>query len=130
MSKDKQQALDTLYPETKKERFKCAKCGRVFEEDDKDYLTFEGNVYVGEDGGFIGENIPRLSGTDVDGDKFRREDIRKIRICLSCFMKDMNDLRTKTLDELKQKAEKLIKQIEQLNKEKPLDIPSFLKGQN
>ena len=125
--KDKIKALDIVYPIENEPFYSCCKCGRKFEKGDTDYLTFEGNVYIGEDTDFISNNIPE---TEEDINKFRREDIGKKRICLSCFMTDMNNLKTKTLDELKAKAEKLIKQIEQLNNEKPLDIPSFLKGQN
>lgn len=129
--KDKKDALDTLFPDLEKEpKHVCAKCGRQFDENDNDYLTFEGNVYVGEDKGLIGGNIPKLSSTDADGDKFRREDIRKTRICLSCFMSDMNNLKTQTLDDLKVKAEKLLKQIEQLSNDKSLDLSAFVKGQN
>lgn len=127
MSKEREKALDTLYPELEKEpKHVCAKCGRTFEEHDTDYLTFEGNVYVGEDGGIIGSNIPSVNGTDVDGDKFRREDIRKTRICLSCFIKDINEIKEKTLNDLRAKAEKTLSQIKQLSSDTSVDIPTFL----
>lgn len=129
--KERLEALNELYPEEHKEpQRKCIKCGRVFDDHDKDYLTFEGNVYIGEDNGIIGDNMPKVDGTAEGADKFKREDIHKQRICLSCFMADLNDIRVRTLDDLKQKAEKLLKQIELLNNEKPLDLPSFLKGGN
>lgn len=131
MSKDKIEALDAIYPQkVDEDSHKCIKCGRTLHEQDEDYLTFQGNVYVGEQGGIIGNNIPVLAGSDKDADKFRAEDIHKTRICLACFMKDMYELRDKTVDNLKAKAERYIRQIEGLNDQKPLDIPSFLKGGN
>lgn len=128
MGKDREDALNAIYPEDleKEPVHKCAKCGRVFEEHDTDYLTFEGNVYVGEDGGIIGNNIPLISGTGESADLFKRSEISKTRICLSCFIKDVNEIKEKTLNDLKAKAEKTLNQIKQLSSDTTVDIPSFL----
>ena len=128
MGKDREEALNAIYPEEleKEPVHKCAKCGRVFEEHDTDYLTFEGNVYVGEDSGIIGPNIPNVDGTDEDAHKINREDIHKTRICLSCFIKDINEIKEKTLNDLKAKAEKTLNQIKQLSSDTSVDIPTFL----
>lgn len=128
MVKDREDALNAIYPEDleKEPVHRCAKCSRVFEEHDTDYLTFEGNVYVGEGNGFIGPNIPNVDGTDEDADKLSRNDIKKTRICLACFMRDINEIKEKTLNELKAKAEKTLNQIKQLSSDTTVDIPSFL----
>lgn len=127
MSKDKKDALDTLYPELEKEpKHVCVKCGRQFDENDNDYLTFEGNVYVGEDGGIIGNNIPAVEDAVESNYNLHRHDIKKTRICLSCFIKDINEIKEKTLNDLKAKAEKTLSQIKQLSSDTSVDIPTFL----
>jgi len=128
MSKDREEALNAIYPEDieKEPVHKCAKCGRVFEEHDTDYLTFEGNVYVGEDGGIIGNNIPVVKDAVESNYNLHRYDIKKTRICLSCFIKDINEIKEKTLNDLKAKAEKTLNQIKQLSSDTTVDIPSFL----
>ena len=127
MSKERKEALDTLYPELEKEpKHVCAKCGRTFEEHDTDYLTFEGNVYVGEDDGIIGNNIPVVEDAVESNYNLHRYDIKKTRICLSCFIKDINEIKEKTLNDLKAKAEKTLSQIKQLSSDTSVDIPTFL----
>lgn len=54
---------------------KCIQCNKLHEVDSPTYFKFSGNLYVGDNGGLIGNNL------DVDG-KVERESI----ICVECFI--------------------------------------------
>jgi len=40
-----------------KNSVQCDKCGSLFDSDSKDFYTIEGNVYIGLEGGTIGNNF-------------------------------------------------------------------------
>lgn len=64
------------------EAIKCDHCGQLHEENSKLYLTVEGNIYVGSQGGIIGNNI------DSDGNGTR---IRKQTFCHKCLLQIIID---------------------------------------
>ena len=53
---------------------KCA-CGKLFTEDSKDYVRVSGNVYVGKDGGLIGNNL-----------NAKKKVVRDSIYCFDCFV--------------------------------------------
>lgn len=102
---------------------KCINCGRLFEKDDIDYLTIHGNIYAGETGRLYSDSLPCV----VYSDKFSKGDIRKQRICLSCFIEDLEQLRLDAINELSMRAIDLTDKIKVLANKTDIDIPEFLK---
>lgn len=111
--KKKKEALDIIYPEldATKHYNHCYKCGRTFKEDDKDYITIEGNLYSGDNQGIITGNIPLIDGTEPDADKFSKKDIHKTKICMSCLIKEIEEQRQEVLNDLNLRLADLARQV-------------------
>lgn len=105
----------------------CTKCGRNINDGDIDYIRIQGNIFRGENGGFIGDNIPNISGTDMDADKFRREDIQSTYFCLECFSQEIDEIKRQTIEVLQEKIKNLTNKLDYLKSGKAkVEIPEFL----
>lgn len=96
--KKKKEALDVLYPELDSKKPHCNKCGRIFQEDDKDYITVEGNIYARE-------SINLLSRKEQNNGK--------TRICMSCLIEEIEEQRQDIIDDLGLKMADLVRQIDE-----------------
>lgn len=64
----------------------CDSCGTVIKSNSKDYFTFSGNVYIGMDGGIIGNSL--------DEDKKVTRDLHYCRNCtLRIIFPDLETVR-------------------------------------
>ena len=81
---------------------KCAKCGQEHNIDDDTYITVHGNMYIGKNGGVVGNNFPQ--GKDQDGEftycrincvekdvPFGPDDVQKTYFCIGCYLKDIQN---------------------------------------
>lgn len=55
----------------------CDKCNKLFLKNSENYFTIEGNIYIGEDGGLIGNNFDK-EGKVVRINHFCRDCLKKI----------------------------------------------------
>jgi len=77
----------------------CKKCGTPHEEGSRTYITIEGNIYVGENGGIIGNNFPLPLPEDTKARKFTIDEVNRTHFCVSCFIEEFLSLQRELIRE-------------------------------
>ena len=65
---------------------KCEQCGSLHDSADRSFVRIEGNIYIGMDGGIVGNNF---SCSDETG----KISVRSSFFCLACFEDLMDQIR-------------------------------------
>lgn len=105
---------------------KCNLCGRVHDKDDNTYVTVQGNIYVGDKGGVIGNNFP------LEQDTFAINEVNRSVFCWPCFFEAMfqarNEIREALSKQIKALEDKrdLLTRHDDSYQSKSVEIPEFV----
>jgi hypothetical protein len=106
---------------------KCEICGKEHNVLSETYVRVQGNIYAGGTGGIVGDNFPRLGGSDKDADKFRAEDVNSSYYCWNCLIDILQETKARVAEDIQKDIETLQSQLSGLLPEtNPVEIPDFL----
>lgn|SRR5574344_546937 len=79
---------------------RCLKCGREHDVTDKTYFTIHGNIYIGDLGGIVGNNFPRLELHEASEQLPYSEvadAVKRTYFCIGCFYELIGEHRTELI---------------------------------
>ncbi len=101
---------------------KCETCGNWHNTKSSLYFKIQGNIFIGEHGGVVGNHFP--ISKDADGNyrssgaynpedpiQFSQEDVRCAYFCLGCFQQIISNLITEKHNEAKEAYSKSLKAL-------------------